>query len=140
MKPFRSYLVQALINWTLDNEMKPELVLDCDCDDVEVPKEFITPEGTMVLNVSPSAVRNFSLTAAGVECDTCFHGVVHHIRAPILAIMDVLAEGHTLGLSFEVDEVNPNESTAADLHTADLFEPEVDDKHEQARSKFKIVK
>ncbi|MXW07949.1 MAG: ClpXP protease specificity-enhancing factor [Gammaproteobacteria bacterium] len=123
MTSFRSYLVDALIQWLLDNECVPHIVLQCDQPDVKVPQEFVR-DNRLVLNVAPSAVHNYSLTNSSIAFDTRFSGVSHHISAPIGAIVGVCARGSSVGMMFE-----PEVASATDL-------PDV---HTQARAKFQFV-
>lgn len=128
MKSFRSYFVNALIEWLLDNECIPHIVLQCDLPRVNVPQEFVRDD-RLVLNVSPSAVHNFSLTKSTLEFDTRFNGVSHHISAPVGAIVGVCARGNSVGVMFEpegVEEELPPTVEASDVH-------------EVARSKFRFV-
>ncbi|MYD45422.1 MAG: ClpXP protease specificity-enhancing factor [Gammaproteobacteria bacterium] len=123
MISFRSYLVDALIKWLLDNDCIPHIVLQCDLPDVEVPQEFVR-DNRLVLNVAPSAVHNYSLTKSSITFDTRFSGVAHHISAPIGAIVGVYARGNSVGMMFE-----PEEASAIERPNA----------HKQARAKFQFV-
>ncbi len=58
---------------------------------VHVPEEYVQ-NNQIVLNVSAQAVNNFSLGADGLEFDTRFKGVPHHIQAPAGAIIGVHAK------------------------------------------------
>lgn len=123
MTSFRSYLVDALIQWLLDNDRVPHIVLQCDQPNVKVPQEFVR-DNRLVLNVAPSAVHNYSLTTSSIAFDTRFSGVSHHISAPIGAIVGVCAQGSSIGMMFE-----PEVASTADLP----------DLHAQARAKFQFV-
>ncbi|MCY3540980.1 MAG: ClpXP protease specificity-enhancing factor SspB [Gammaproteobacteria bacterium] len=123
MTSFRYYLVDALIQWLLDNDCVPHIVLQCDQPNVKVPQEFVR-ENRLVLNVAPSAVHNYSLTKSSIAFDTCFSGMSHHISAPIGAIVGVCARGSSVGMMFE-----PEAASTADRP----------DLHAQARAKFQFV-
>ena len=111
MTSFRSYLVDALIQWLLDNNHTPHVIVQCDLPGVDVPKEFVKDE-KMVLNVSPQAVSNFSLSHESMELDARFNGVARRVKIPPGAIVGVFAKGSTVGLNLEpeispVDESQP---------------------------------
>lgn len=128
MTSFRSYLIDALIRWLLDNDCTPHIVLQCDLPNVTVPEDFVQ-DNRLVLNVAPSAVQNYTLTKSTIAFDTCFGGVSHYISAPVGAIVGVCARGSSVGMMFEA------EATAKEpISTIDA--PDV---HALARSKFKFV-
>ena len=56
----RPYLIRALYEWLVDNELTPYLLVDANHESVHVPSRYVE-EGRIVLNVSPSAVRELSL-------------------------------------------------------------------------------
>ena len=103
MTSFRFFLVDALIRWLLDNNCIPHIVLQCDLPNVQVPSEYIR-ENRLVLNVAPSAVRNYSLTQTSVSFDTSFGGISHHIAAPVGAIVGVCAKGSSVGMRSPSDK------------------------------------
>lgn len=123
MTSFRSYLVDALIRWLLDNDCVPHVVLQCDLPNVEVPQEFVR-DNRLVLNVAPSAVCNYSLTKSTLAFDTCFDGISHRISAPVGAIVGVCARGSSVGMMFEPEDVS---------------KVDLSDVHAQARAKFQVV-
>lgn len=53
----RPYLIRALFEWLVDSELTPHLLVDADGDNVQVPMQFVQ-DGRIVLNISPSAVKN----------------------------------------------------------------------------------
>ena len=54
------YLLRGLYEWILDNGCTPYLVLDATVDGAYVPEEYVK-EGQIVLNISPSAVRDLKI-------------------------------------------------------------------------------
>ena len=57
MTSSRPYLVRALYEWIIDNDLTPHVVVDATLEDVEVPTDFVRG-GQIILNVSPTAVRD----------------------------------------------------------------------------------
>ncbi|MCP4595571.1 stringent starvation protein B, partial [Neptuniibacter sp.] len=57
-KPSRPYILKALYEWLLDNDLTPHLLVNAEEDNVTVPTQFVD-EGQIVLNINPSAVRDF---------------------------------------------------------------------------------
>ena len=128
MTSFRSYLVEALIQWLLDNDCIPHIVLQCNLPNVRIPQEYVR-ENRLVLNVAPSAVRNYKLSKSSIVFDTCFDGVSHRISAPVGAIVGVCARGSSVGMMFEPQA--DDEQSASTIDSPDV--------HARARSKFKFV-
>ncbi len=99
MNSSRSYLVNALIDWIVDNGCTPHIVLDISCKDVIAPTEF-AHENRLVLNVSGTAVRNFKLDSDGLEFDARFHGESRHVSCPTGAIIGIYAKENGEGMAF----------------------------------------
>ena len=57
MLPSRSYLLRAMHEWIGDSGLTPHLLIDADDPDLEVP-DSARGDGKVILNVSPSAVRD----------------------------------------------------------------------------------
>lgn len=73
MTPKRPYLLRALYEWIVDNDLTPHLVVDATIVGTVVPQNFVS-EGQIVLNISPTAVQGcnwltmkFALTRALVD-------------------------------------------------------------------------
>lgn len=103
MNSSRSYLVNALIDWIVDNGCTPHIVLDTSCKDVIAPSEFVN-ENRLVLNVSGTAVRNFKLDPAGLELDARFHGESHRVSCPTGAIIGIFAKENGEGMAFKAQQ------------------------------------
>ena len=101
MNSNRSYIVNAIIEWILDNNCTPHLILDTSIPGVEVPTEGIR-QNRIVLNVSPQAVSQFNLNVDGLSFDARFGGVSRRIHAPVGAILGVYAKENGEGMAFPV--------------------------------------
>jgi len=95
-------LVRALIDWIVDNDCTPYIVLATTVDDVVVPREHVTDD-KIVLNVSGSAIRNFSLEDELIVFDSRFNGQDFRISAPVGAVVGVYAKESGQGMAFEVE-------------------------------------
>ena len=100
MNSSRPYLVNALIDWIVDNGCTPHVVLDLSIDDVIAPTEYAT-ENRLVINVSGTAVRNFKLDQDGLEFDARFQGQPHHVNCPVGAIVGIFAKENGEGMAFK---------------------------------------
>ena len=117
MNSSRSYLVNALIDWIVDNGCTPHIVLDTTCEGVTAPAEFAA-ENRLVINISGTAVRNFKLDPAGLEFDARFQGESRHVSCPTDAIIGIYARENGEGMAFKLDE---------ERDTPSIDEPESDD-------------
>jgi hypothetical protein len=60
MNSSRPYLVRALYEWIVDNDCTPHMLVNAEFPEVQVPQGFAS-DGQIVLNISPSAVRNLHM-------------------------------------------------------------------------------
>ena len=102
MTPLRPYLLRAVIDWIVDNDRTPHMVIDCAVPGVAAPPEQ-TQGGKLTLNISAAAVRNFSVDDERVSLDTRFQGRAMRISAPVGAVVGVYAKETGMGMGFEVD-------------------------------------
>ncbi|WP_206750297.1 ClpXP protease specificity-enhancing factor [Aliidiomarina minuta] len=100
MSPKRPYLVRAMYDWLVDNQMTPHLVVDTTNASVEVPQEHVQ-DGQIILNVHPGAVVNFSMDLEQISFEARFGGVPQRIWVPIAAVMAIYARENGAGTIFE---------------------------------------
>ena len=74
MNSSRPYLVRALYEWILDNQCTPYLLVNAEYPDTAVPAGFVE-DGQIVLNLSPSAVRQLDMDNDRICFDGRFGGV-----------------------------------------------------------------
>ncbi|MCL6415926.1 ClpXP protease specificity-enhancing factor [Aestuariirhabdus sp. Z084] len=103
MSPSRPYMVRALYEWIVDNECTPYLLVNAMAEGVTVPQEFVN-DGQIVLNISPSAVRELLMTNQEVEFNGRFGGRPMHIFIPVQAVMAIYARENGQGMVFEVED------------------------------------
>ena len=100
------YLIRAINEWILDNDCTPYLIVDATMDDVSVPMEYVK-DGQIVLNISPKAVRDLSISSEYVMFSGRFAGIAHEVYAPIVAVMGIIAKENGEGMWFPRDETEP---------------------------------
>ncbi len=101
------YLIRAINEWILDNGYTPYLVVDANVESTSVPLEFVK-DGQIVLNISPSAIRDLVLSNEFVMFNGRFGGVAHEIYAPIDAVLGLIAKENGEGMWFpREDESSP---------------------------------
>ena len=103
MKPRRPYLLRALYEWIVDCDEVPNILVDTEVEGVVVPTEYVQ-DGQIVLNISPSAVRDLSLGNEFVMCSGRFAGRSFEITLPIESIRAIYCRDSGQGLAFEDED------------------------------------
>ena len=96
----RPYLARALFDWIVDNNCTPYIILSAELSGVEVPLDYVE-DGKIVLNVSPTAVRDLNIANDTVSFDGRFAGRSHRITSPIGGLLAIYAKETGQGMAFE---------------------------------------
>ena len=80
----RPYLLRAIYEWLVDNNCTPHIIVFARADNVSVPQQHVDKEGQIILNVSPTAVKDFFITNEGISFNELSKKYAHKIN--ILAI------------------------------------------------------
>ncbi len=116
MTPSRPYLVRALNEWIIDNDMTPYIVVDAGIQGVRVPEDYVT-NGQIILNVSPGAVNDFVVDSEAIEFRARFGGVPMQVYIPVVAVMAIYAKENGQGMVFGAEPGAPEPPTPG--HTPD---------------------
>ncbi len=133
------YLIRAINDWILDNDCTPYLIVDSTMDEVSVPREFVK-DGQIVLNISPTAIRDLSISSDYVMFSGRFSGVAHEICAPIDAVMGIIAKENGEGMWFPREEQDPPDSTPPDAPSPDPVSPDSPPEKGKGPPALKVVK
>lgn len=95
----RPYLLRAIYDWIVDNGLTPQVLVDAEYDQVAVPRQFVN-DGRIVLNLSPSAVRNLVMGNDVVSFSARFGGQPFQVSIPPGAVRAVVARENGVGMSF----------------------------------------
>lgn len=95
----RPYLLRALYQWLLDNNMTPQILVDATDAEAVLPQEHVR-EGRMVLNISPSAVTDLLIADAAISFKARFAGRSCAVHAPIRAVLAIYARENGKGMAF----------------------------------------
>jgi stringent starvation protein B len=134
MTPSRPYLVRALNDWILDNDMTPYIVVDVGIQGVSVPEDYVT-NGQIILNISPGAVNDLLVDGDAIAFKARFGGVPMQVYVPIAAIMAIYSKENGQGMVFGSEPGAPEPPTPND--------PDGDQKpseHSSQKPSLKIVK
>ncbi|MBD8481002.1 ClpXP protease specificity-enhancing factor [Pseudomonas coleopterorum] len=111
MNSSRPYLIRALYEWIVDNDCTPHMLVNAEYPSVRVPQGFAS-DGQIVLNVSPSAVRNLHMDNEAVSFDGRFGGVSHTLSVPTGAILGIYARENGQGMVFDLESPELDEEDA----------------------------
>lgn len=103
MTSSRPYLIRAIYEWLVDNQLTPYMMVDVMRQGVEVPENYIE-DGKIILNIAPVAVKDMSMANDVIQFDARFSGITHHIHVPTYAIMAVYAFENGRGMVFSDED------------------------------------
>ncbi|HDZ56593.1 MAG TPA: ClpXP protease specificity-enhancing factor [Pseudomonas xinjiangensis] len=130
MSSSRPYLIRALYEWILDNQLTPYLLVNAHCPDTVVPSAFVEA-GQIVLNLSPSAIRHLEMDNDKITFDGRFGGTPQQVWLPAQAVMAIYARENGQGMVFENEPVSP---------PPDDDSSPAGDKPQSGRPSLKVVK
>ena len=100
MSSSKSYLVNALYQWIVDNHCTPYVLVDAYAANVEVPQDYVK-DGQIVLNIAPSAIGDLQIDKKGVSFNARFGGIPMDIFAPMQSVLGIYARENGQGMMFE---------------------------------------
>ena len=102
----------------VEEDLTPYLVVNAKRDGVQVPKAFVQDDGTITLNLSGHAIRNFAIEPDGLGFNSRFQGQPHSIWVPVGAILGLVSREASDGLWFP--ENQPSVAGAAQVALSDV--------------------
>lgn len=113
MTPSRPYLIRALYDWIIDNDLTPYLLVDATRDGLRAPMEF-ADKGRLVLNISERAVRALELGNDQIAFSGRFGGTPLDVEVPVRAVMAIYARENGQGMLFNDTDDDPPPSGDGD--------------------------
>jgi stringent starvation protein B len=101
----RPYLIRAMHEWMLDNNLTPHIVVDARHDGLELPQQHVS-DGKLVLNVSMTATRGLTLGNDFLSFEARFAGVSRRLDIPVEAVLGIYARETGQGMIFTEAESN----------------------------------
>lgn len=108
MNSLKPYLIRAIYEWIVDNDLTPHLLVDAENTDAILPLEFIE-DGKIVLNIRPQAIQGLSLGNDFIEFNARFSGKPMHIVTPISAVLGIYARENGKGMVFDREDEDNND-------------------------------
>ena len=141
MTPRRPYLVRAMYEWLLDNQLTPHLAVDADYPGCQVPWQFVQ-DGQIILNISPTAVTNFTADNDAVQFNARFSGNPHRVIVPMGAILALYARENGAGSMFEPEPyyenptaISPVSESVTESSKGETAEKDSDTKKKESQKK-----
>ncbi|HBC58189.1 MAG TPA: ClpXP protease specificity-enhancing factor [Gammaproteobacteria bacterium] len=110
----RPYLIRALYEWIIDNQLTPHLLVEAVGDDVKVPTQYVH-DGRIVLNVAPSAVQALEMGNDFIIFSARFAGQAMDVVIPVNNVMAIYAKETGEGMAFP--SVEEGAESAEDVGT-----------------------
>ena len=103
----RPYLLRAMHEWILDNNMTPHIVVDTTHSGLVAPPGH-SVDGKLVLNIGPVATRALVLGNETVTFEARFSGVSQRVEVPVDAVLGIYARENGHGMIFSDEEPPPS--------------------------------
>lgn len=103
MTPSKPYLIRAIYDWLVDNDLTPYIVVDANSQDVQVPAEHVE-DGQIILNISPNACRGLHLENDRIVFSARFSGVVKQLYFPPSTVQAIYAKENGRGMVFSEED------------------------------------
>jgi len=136
MTPKRPYLLRALYEWIVDNDLTPHLVVDATIVGTVVPQNFVS-EGQIVLNISPTAVQGLQLADHEVRFNARFGGQPMQVIVPMTAALAIYARENGAGAMFEAE---PELDKMPEPEEEEPVSDETEQKPAKKKPNLKVVK
>ena len=111
MNSSRPYLMRAMYEWIVDNNLTPYLLVSAGKPDVQVPVEHIN-NGKIILNVDPNAVQDLDMSGTEIYFSARFSGKPTQISVPISAVLAIYSRENGRGMVFNDDDESPPDPAA----------------------------
>lgn len=99
----KPYLIRALYDWIVDNHLTPHVLVDASGEDLSVPADYVEDD-RIVLNLSPSAIRDLDLSNDYINFKARFSGQSMNVYFPSSAVLAIYAKENGRGMIFPEEE------------------------------------
>lgn len=112
----KPYLIRALYDWIVDNDLTPYILVNANYPGVQVPTEHIN-NGRIVLNISPKACRGLHLENDRIVFTARFSGHSTQIFVEPTAVIAIYAKETGAGMDFGEDSVVLPDATSLNVES-----------------------
>jgi stringent starvation protein B len=99
----RPYLIRAIHQWAVDNNLTPHILVDASVAGVKVPAGHAR-DGRVTLNIHPQAVRNLELGNEWLLFSARFGGNSVALEIPAAAVLAVYVRETGRGIFFQGED------------------------------------
>ena len=139
MSPSQPYLLRALNEWIVDNGCTPQVLVDSSHPDLEIP-DSVRSQEKVVLNISPSAVRDLEIDDEYLSFVARFAGVSHGVLVPIEAVQAIYARENGQGMMFPEAAGDKSEDGEAESGRDADAEKETSEGTKRGKANLKVIK
>ena len=107
----KPYLIRAIYDWIVDNDLTPYILVNANYPGVQVPQEHVNA-GRIVLNISPKACRGLHLENDRIVFTARFSGQSVQIFVIPSAVLAIYAKENNKGMEFGEEAAPPLPSAA----------------------------
>lgn len=105
MTSSQPYLIRAIYDWIIDNNLTPYLLVNAENDYAMIPRDYVE-DGKIVLNINPSAISDLQLGNDYIMFNARFSGKAMEVSVPVIAVLAIYARENGQGMMFD-DKNNP---------------------------------
>ena len=113
MTSSKPYLIRALYEWLLENNMTPYLLVDASFYGLMIP-QGTAKDGKVVLNLTPCAIQKLELDNDYISFSARFAGVAQKVYCPMASILAIYAQENGEGMMFNEASHPDPDSTKVD--------------------------
>ncbi len=109
MTSSQPYLIRAIYEWVVDNDLTPYLMVDASKPGTVVPKDYLDELGRIILNISPHATSGLLMTNEEVTFSARFSGQSMSIVVPTYSVRAIYARENGQGMMFNESADTPQD-------------------------------
>ena len=110
----KPYLIRAIYDWIVDNDLTPYILVNAEYPGVEVPQDYVNA-GRIILNISPKSCRGLHLDNDRILFTTRFSGQTMQLFLHPHAVLAIYAKENGRGMEFG-EEYNEPPPQPVDIH------------------------
>ena len=111
----KPYILRALYQWALDQNMTPQILMDTSVDGVMVPPSCLplnaggaaVGDPSIVLTIHPNSVRDLEITNDMLYFSARFGGKPAEVQVPVAAVLAIYCRENGRGIFFQSDAESP---------------------------------
>ena len=139
MTPSQPYLLRALNEWIVDNGCTPQILVDSAHPDLEIP-DSVRSQEKVVLNISPSAVRDLQIDNEYLSFVARFAGVSHGVLVPLEAVQAIYARENGQGMMFPEAASGESEDGKSEAGSDNGAENKTSEADKRGKPNLKVIK